>query len=195
MSEYVENAKSKLDEAKYYYELMKDNFQDRAKFKFNLDAFLSAARAVTFAFQNARGKADKLMMEWYDRKMSEWKKDKVMRLLVEMRNVSIKEHTPQMKTTAAVHVGISVMIAERLGNKRVSPDGKVEEESASPHEITQQPEVKPQASATPIISRSFRELPEWFDQDSDVMHLCKEWLSKLESFIAEAERKVKGGAS
>lgn len=191
MSEYVENAKFKLAEAKYYFEQMRLNFQDRTKFLFSLDAFLSAARAVTFAFQNARGKVDESIMEGYDRKMSEWQKDKVMRLLVEMRNVSIKEHTPQIQTTAAISFTIDAILVDSLSIKKVSPDGKVEERTTSPQGTAQQPEVKPQAPAAPtIISRSFYELPEWFDQDSDVMHLCEEWLGKLESFVAEAERMV-----
>jgi hypothetical protein len=33
--------------------------------------------------------------------------------------------------------------------------------------------------------------PETRNQDNDVMHLCEEWLDKLESFIAEAESMVK----
>jgi len=182
----VENAKFKLDEAKYYDEQMKLNFQERTKFLFYLDAFLSAARAVTFVFQNARGKVDEPTMEWYYGEMNEWRKDKVMRLLVEMRNVSIKEHTPQMQTTAAVHASIDVIIVDR----------KLEQGTKPSQEIPQQSEGEPQAPATPkIISYSFHELPEWFDQDSDVMHLCEEWLGRLEKFITEAERKVKGGAS
>jgi hypothetical protein len=52
MSEYVAEARFKLEEAKFFYEQMKLNFQDRTKFLFSLDAFLSAARAVTFVFQN-----------------------------------------------------------------------------------------------------------------------------------------------
>ena len=191
MSEYVENAKFKLAEAKYYYEQMKLNFQDSMKFLFNLDAFLSAARAVTFVFQKAKNKVDKSIMEWYSSVMDRWKKDKVMRLLVEMRNVSIKEHTPKMQTTAAVNFSISVRIVNRLNIKKVSLDGKAEERTTSPDKTVLQSKVKPQAPATPtIISRSFYELPEWFDLDSDVMRLCIKWLDKLESFISKAEKMV-----
>jgi hypothetical protein len=195
MSEYIENAKFKLDEAKYYHEQMKLNFQDRTKFLFNLDAFLSAARAVTFAFQNARSKVDESIMEWYDRKMSEWQKDKVMRLLVEMRNVSIKEHTPQIQTTAA-HMIVSFTVVDRLSVTKVSPDGRVEERTASPQVTAQQSETKPQApAASTVISRSFYDLPKWFDQDTNVMRLCEEWLGKLDGFIAEAGRVVKNRTS
>jgi hypothetical protein len=191
MSEYIRNARFKLDEAKYYYGQMELNFQDRTRFLFNLDAFLSAARAVTFAFEKARGKVDESIMEWYDRKMSEWHKDKVMRLLVEMRNVSIKEHTPQMRTTAAISFTMDAILVESLSIKKTSPDGKVEERATSPQRTAQQSEVKPQASPTQnVISYSFHELPDWFDQDSDVMHLCEEWLGKLEGFVVEAQRLV-----
>jgi hypothetical protein len=192
MNEYIENAKFKLDEAKYYYEQMKLNFQDRKKFLFNVDAFLSAARAATFVFQKARNKVDDSVMKWYDGVTDGWKKDKVMRLLVEMRNLSIKEHTPQMQTTAAVSISGNAVIVDRLSIKKVSPNGKVEERTVSPQEKTkQESEVKPQAPTVPtIIRRSFHKLPEWFEQDSDVMRLCQEWLNKLECFVGEAEKKI-----
>lgn len=191
MSEYLENAKFKLDEARYHYEQMRLNLQNRTIYLFNLDAFLSAARAVTFVFQNARNKVDESVMKWYDEMTEGWKKDEVMRLLVEMRDVSIHEHTPQMQTTAAVHVGISVMVVDSVRIKKVSPDGRVEERITSPQGTSRQPEVKPQAPTTPtIISYSFHELPEWFAQNSDVMHLCEEWLDRLEGFVVEAEKMV-----
>jgi hypothetical protein len=191
MSEYIENAKFKLDEAKYYYEQMKLNFQDRRKFLFNLDAFLSAARAVTFVFQKAKNKVDESVMKWYNAVTDGWKKDKVMRLLVEMRDVSIHKHTPQMQATAVVHASIDFILSDSLTIKKVPPNGKVEQETTCSHETPQQPEVKPQAPAAPqTVSYSFYELPEWFDEDSDVMHLCKEWLDKLEGFVVESEKMV-----
>jgi hypothetical protein len=137
MSEYVAEARFKLEECKFFYEQMKLHFQDRTKFLYFLDAFLSAARAVTFVFQNARNKVVESVMKWYDVVTDGWKRDKVMRLLVEMRNVSIKEHTPQMQTTAAVHMLLDVIIADSLSIKKVSPDGKVEERTTSPHETAQ----------------------------------------------------------
>jgi hypothetical protein len=192
VSESVENAKFKLDEAKYYYEQMRVNFQDRRAFLFNLDAFLSAARAVTFVFKKGREKMNEALVKLYDDRVEgEWKADKVMRLLINMRNVSIKEHTPQMQTTPAVDLSSNVTIVGSITIKKVSPDGKVEERTVSPNETIQQPEVKSQApAANAVISRSFYKLPDWFDQDSDIMHLCREWLAKLEGFIAEAEKMV-----
>jgi hypothetical protein len=192
MSEFVENSKFKLDEAKYYFEQMKLNFQDRTKFLFSLDAFLSAARAVTFVFQNARSKVNESIMNWYDTVAEEWRKEKVMRLLVEMRNVSIKEHSPQMQTSAAVNLGESVGFGYTIIIKKSSPDGKVEEKTISSQESPKQPsKIKSQTpAATTVISRSFYDLPEWFDLDSDVMRLCEEWLRKLGEFVTKAEEAV-----
>jgi len=106
--------------------------------------------------------------------------------------VSIKEHTPQMQTTATLHFGIDVVFADSLSIKKVSPDGKGGERTTPQVTAAQESEVKPQAPASStVISRSFYDLPEWLDQDNDVMRLCEEWLGKLEGFIAEAEKMVR----
>jgi hypothetical protein len=192
MSEYVREARFKLEESKFFHEQMKLNFQDKTKFLNYLDAFLSAARAVTFVFKKGREKMGDALVRLYDSKVEcEWKADKIMRLLKELRNVSIKEHTPKTQTTAAVHMSLSVTIGNSLGIKKVSPEGKLEQRATSPQETAQQPEVKPQAPTnSTIVSYSFYELPKWFDKDRDVMHLCKEWLNKLEGFVVDAEKKV-----
>lgn len=187
MSEYVAETRFKLDEAKFFYEQMKSNLQDRAKFLYFLDAFLSAARAVTFVFQKARGKVDEFIIKWYDNKVYEWKNDKVMRFFIEIRNISVKEHAPKMQTTAAADFTISLTIGESLIIKKISPGGKVEERTVSPIEKDQKPSNQQTSSTTRIVNYSFHELPKGFDEDPDVMRLCAKYLDILEEFVAEAE--------
>lgn len=171
---------------------MKSNLQDRAKFLYFLDAFLSAARTVTWVFQKARGKAEKSLMEWYDSKVTEWNEDAIMRFFKEMRNISVKEHTPKMQTTAAVDFLMTVTIGESLTVKKISPDGSVQQVASSSPKTTEESNKKQQtASATArVVSYSFYELPKGFSEDPDVIALCGKYLDMLEAFVKEAESRV-----
>ena len=47
----VTDTMDKLNEAKYFLKSMNDNTPEREAFKYNLSAFLAAARSVTFIMQ------------------------------------------------------------------------------------------------------------------------------------------------
>ena len=44
----MNNTEDKLSEAKYFLERMKEHVMDREAFRYNLSAFLTAFRSVTF---------------------------------------------------------------------------------------------------------------------------------------------------
>lgn len=192
MSEYVSETRFKLDEARFFYEQMRLSLQDRTKFLYFLDAFLSTARAVTWVFQKARGKVEESLMVWYDTTITEWKGNEIMRFFIEMRNISVKEHTPKMQTTAAVDFHITVTIGESLAIKKVSPDGSVQQVASSSPKTTEESDKKQQTASTTarIVSYSFFELPKGFSEDPDVIALCGKYLDMLEAFVTEAESKV-----
>jgi hypothetical protein len=171
---------------------MKSNFQDKAKFLYFLDAFLSAARTVTLVFQKARGKVDESVMRWYDGKVTKWKNDAIMRFFIETRNISVKEHTPKMQTTAAVDLHITFTIGESLTVRKISPEGTVQQAGSSPPKAAEETRER-QQSASPtarIISFSFYELPDGFSEDPDVITLCGRYLGVLEAFVTEVESRI-----
>ena len=82
--------KFKLEEAKYFYEQMKfwiGNCKDEeavTKFLYCLDAFLAAARNVSFVFEK-EFKDNSELIEFYKITTNEWKKNPVMFFLKEMK--------------------------------------------------------------------------------------------------------------
>lgn len=168
---------------------MELNFQDITIFTYSLLAFLPIARSVTLVFQK-QFHGNKQLMDWYESKVKEWEDNKIMKFFIEMRNVSLKEHTPKMKLTRTVPFTVDAILV-----RKVSPDGKIEQtETQSPCSSTEQSKEREQhAQPSPRVVRySFHELPEWFDDNPDVMRFCKKYLEELEKFVIEAESMIKG---
>ena len=190
MSEYVAEARFKLEEAKFFYEQMKLNFQDRTKFLYYLDAFLCSARSVTLVFQKARGKADDLM-KWYNSKVEEWKNNKIINLFRELRNVSVHENVPETGTTSVITISSNaILTSAKAVIERISPDGKIERSETLPQMRTKQIKKEEHAPIKPQIVRYFfHELPNWFDENPDVMLLCRKYLDELDKFVTEAKER------
>jgi len=194
MSEYARNLQTrfKLEEAKFFYQQMELSFQDRTKFLYFLDAFLASARSVTQVFKK-EFHDDKLLMNWYNSKVEEWKNNKIMKFFKQMRNISLKEHTPKTKLTRAVSFTVDAHLVDRFSVTKISPDGTTEQVEIPPREPVK-PSKEKEKIAPPspkTISYSFHELPEWFDENPDVMYLCKAYLEALEKFVTEAENMKK----
>jgi hypothetical protein len=192
VSEYIAETRFKLEEAKFFYEQMKLNLQERTKFRYYLDALLASARAVTHVFQKGRGKTSNSLMEWYDSKVNEWNDKPIMRFFIELRNTSLKEHTPRMQTTATLGFSFDVILVDSLAVKKVSPEGPVQQVGSSPSKTDEAESKKQETASTKprVVIYSFNELPSGFSQDPEVMALCQKYLKILESFVKEAESKV-----
>lgn len=91
-------ALEKLEETKYFLIKMEESIDDLAKFKFNLSAFLSAGRSVTFYLQKEfthNPKFDK----WYPKKQDEMKDDSLFkyfndkrRTVVHIKTIDVRGH-------------------------------------------------------------------------------------------------------
>lgn len=194
MSEYGHGfePRFKLEEAKFFYQKMEfalQKFEDESsmtKFLYFLDAFLAATRNVTFVFQR-EFKHNTKLMEWYDKKVEEWRNNKIMKLFVEMRNISLKEHTPETLTLSASQGGFdtSRAIIEDTANGK---DIQIRIPIYGSAEKTPQNQTQLRSSVV-----YFYKVPQWFDENPDVMYLCEKYLGELEKFVVEAENLVKGG--
>lgn len=178
----------KLEEAKFFYQQMElalRNIKGESsptKFLFYLDAFLAAARNVTFVFQKEFNK-NKKTMGWYEKKVQEWQEDKVMRLFIEMRNLSTKEHTPETLTFSASKGGLD--IAKAIIAHTANGDIQIKIPVYGSTEITS--ENKDQLRSSAVY---FYRVPQWFDENPDVILLCKHYIEKLEGFVVEAEKMI-----
>jgi len=193
MSENASNLeiKFKLQEARFFLEQMKFNFQDRTKFRYFLDAFLASARSITHVFKS-EFHGNKALLKWYQSKVEEWSNNKIMKFFKEMRNISLKEHTPNTRITAEATFSVDVVLRHTVIAKKISPNGTTEVRETPLHESTQKSKKGKQTKlARPkIVSYSFLHSFKWFDENSDVMYLCKKYLDELERFVTEVENRT-----
>ena len=113
----------KLEEAKFFFQQMELNYQERINFRYYLDAFLASSRSVTNVFKK-QFKHNNVLMKYYEGKVQEWKKIKIMKFFIEMRNISLKEQSPDTKKKYGLTWYTEVNISEKDVKKVVDSDGK-----------------------------------------------------------------------
>lgn len=171
------NTEEKLLEAKYFLERMTEKQSDRDAFKYNLSAFLAAARSVTLIMQKEFDKAPGFE-KWYSEKQAKMKSDEVMSLLNKKRVMTI--HQQPVRPRAHVNVGISeqLVIGESVSIVVTHADGTIERSESEPTPPSRPAETK----VTTEWRWYFEELPE-----RDAITLCQEQIVKLETLVTECE--------
>src|SRR4030067_101704 len=115
----------RLEAAKLMYEHMILDFQDEKKFRYFLDAFLALARSVPHILKSEFHN-DKSLARWYEYRAIEFCSSKIVKFLIKLRNISLKEHTPMMVTTAAVSFSANAIIGDSPDTKKISTEGNPE---------------------------------------------------------------------
>ena len=173
----VLQARLYLDAALYYYQQMEFNLQDRRKFLYSLLAFLSIARSVTFVFKKDTSE-NRQLKAWYQEKVKEWEKNKIMKSFKKLRNVTIHRHTPDTRARKSLTWAANMNLAEKDVKKVVNSNGKGHwVTSLLPLEVIDEK----------VIGYHFVHDFKWFNEIPDVMNLCKKYLGELEKFVSEAE--------
>lgn len=180
------NTRDKLLEARYFLERMKELQSERVSFRYNLSAFLSAARSVTFVMQKEFKKVPKFD-EWYKNKEEEMKRDKTMKFLLEQRNIAVKEKlaNPRRHTKISIICGITVTPSVSTVTKH--SDGTVEiEESTTSINCPKYPSESMEEIKDLWF---FRDIPgdKHVTPDDDVITVCEEHIFKLEKLVDECE--------
>lgn len=170
--------REKLLEAKYFLECIKERQSDRDVFKYNLSAFLAAARSVTFIMQTEFDKVTGFR-EWYNEKQSNMRNDETMRLLNDKRRITI--HTQPIQPRAHVNINIPVYgtASSNISMVITRADGTIERRETEP---TLPLPAPAKTDVTMEWRWYFDELPE-----KDVVTLCGEHIIKLETLVAECE--------
>jgi hypothetical protein len=78
----------KLLEAEHFLSLM--HIDEHSHFQFNLNAFLAAARNVTFVLNSSLSRVPDFKV-WYELRQDEMRSDAAMRFFVDLRNISQKQ--------------------------------------------------------------------------------------------------------
>jgi hypothetical protein len=194
----ISNSRYKLEAAKYHLQRMRDTQSslNYYHFRYELDAFLSAARSVT-SLPAPWGKESKWYIEqefshrpgfrkWYDDRVDEFKTDTTWPFLKQERNIVVHFNQKSVHTRADAtysfveHLPISSTSTATVTN---TVDGTTQISGSS--ENMTQPEAKPtEASIERIWYFDTNEIT----GDKKVIPVCEWLIGTLERLIDEVER-------
>jgi len=177
----VMQAQFKLGEAKHFLEQMK-NSSDKEIFLFNLDAFLSASRSVTWVLQNEFSN-DTRFQKWYNDKQREMQADPLLTFFKDMRNAAVKAAAPDVMAQTHVSIVEVVRITETVSIRKISPDGKEEVFHFGPEKVDSGAKKSDEGGVTITHKFFFAEKPE-----QDIMALCSLYFEKLAAIVEEAKK-------
>jgi len=171
------NTRVKLQEAKYFLEQMRSKPADRNSFQCNLNAFLSAARSITFVMQTEFSEVLDFT-EWYVQKQFELKNSKKMILLNDKRVLTI--HKKSVKPRA--HVKLSI-------NEHIGLTDSVKVVIRRANGTTETTESKPTPKKKPAVSDTVTQWKWYYDDypQEDIITLSEEQLATLETLVTDCE--------
>jgi hypothetical protein len=96
-----------IEELEYFYKALEEKEAKPSEFTYNLNAFLSRGRSITWIIEKQYSKHPDFS-SWYTLRQKEMRNDKLMKFFVEARNISVKEHSinPHFNMTMR-HITIS----------------------------------------------------------------------------------------
>src|SRR6266699_5877290 len=129
----------KLKEATYFLGQMRSSLQDPEVFRFNLSAFLSAARSIAqYALKEAQTKPQG--QTWYEDFV---KQDRFMRFFASKRDANIHDQIVQLDGHVDVYVKDAAHVGERALVEKFDRDGNLIEA------VSAEPGADPDAKWTP----------------------------------------------
>lgn len=178
------DAQQKYDEAEYFLEMMKENIEDRQKFRYNLSAFVIAARSVTFVLQKEFSKNPKFD-KWYCEKQMQMRRDKLFKFLKDKRDYVIhKKGTIDTRAEISTTINLSMAASVSFEAIGIKADGTIENEKHS--EPPAKPKLTPKPNDTEETKWFFKD---WSEPDEDVIALCARYIKELKIIVEEAESK------
>ena len=188
----------KLEEAEYYFEELKRNIENDRIFGFNLSAFVTSARSVTFImqkeFHHIIGFED-----WYTNKQRLIQSDNDFKFFNELRVATV--HTKALQPNKKVKVSIvepAISITDSVSVRVIRAGKAVEEHPAQDENMDTQQVPSFTKAFEPFrslgkksarnkgsrnISRFFKERP-----DDDLVGLCEKYVGKLKKLVDECEQ-------
>ncbi len=175
------NSRAKLLETKYFLDCMTKNQIECDTFKYNLSAFLAAARSVTLIMQTEFSKVLGFN-QWYKNKQTEMENDSTMNIMNNKRRMTI--HVTPVIATEHTNINISLQL------NIPSPSVSIEVRNSHGNVVEQREsrsEPPPPHSAPKVTTETlwyFEELP-----NTDVLTLCKKYIDYLDALVSECESR------
>jgi hypothetical protein len=203
----MNNTNEKLAEARYFLDRMIEDRYSPATpknpFGYHLNAFLCAFRSITLIMQKELAHHPGFK-QWYAKQVEWMEKDAQMKLLVEMRNMVLKQESIPRSTSVEVRLGtpptavasvgsVTVTITDKNGNIIEQSTTKEQENQVAPPADLENPS-EPSSKliwhirTTPEIEEILSKFPnldiENFLQ-TDIITICETCFGKLESAMLD----------
>ncbi len=169
-------ARQKFSEAAYFYNGMLAHRTNPVVFPYYLSAFVSALRSVTFYLQKQYAHRP-AFGPWYAAKQQEMRADPVLRMLVEKRNMALKEEPFDL------HFKQGWKMPDKYGGVITTTFLGVREEAQRDGRVRTFLQVEkdgPEEEVETEISWHFTD-----DDPLDVMNHCYEGLEKMDAMLKE----------
>ncbi len=166
----------KIKEAEYFYNQMLKTEENSNVFKYNLSAFLAAARSVLqFALKEAKNKSNG--RQWYD---SVIRDSTVVSFFKDKRDLNI--HTEPVKVRKDVNILIreTLRVSESIKIIKRDKNGNIIEECQSGPEP---PKIKEEIP--PEVTHKYK-FDDWSGTE-DIPTLCQQYLTELKNIVSDGQ--------
>ncbi len=168
----------KLDEAQYFLNRMGQSPGPRT-FRFDLSAFLSAARsALQYALEEAKSKSGG--QAWYDAQISG---NAVVKFFKDQRNISIHCQPVVPTTSANVTVPERIGLSDPVRIQLVNPEGKIIQDVS----VGGQPNPSPPPPQPAVVTYSYS-FVDWRGPE-DVLTLSRRYLAETQAIVNDGVAK------
>ena len=170
--------RDKLDEAKYFLSQVIDSRDNPTIFKFNLSAFLTAARSVLqYAHREASDGAAKA---WYESSIAG---DPLLQFFKDERDLNI--HT----TPADPSVSVDITSGDTMHLTESTVVTKYDEHRRLMESISIPPDETPARHEGPRDSKAYRYIFDDWGEQHEVVTLAEQYLRSLERLVADGVLK------
>lgn len=175
---------NKLYEAKYFFNQMKYNLNNPQILGFNISAFITAARTVTWFMQKEYASNPKFS-SWYETKQQEMKDDSVCKFFHDLRTANIHTHSPKTHREVSVSISESVPVSDSISVKVTRAGNVIQESSSKETEIKNSNSINHNTGN--LNSNNNVTIKMVFEDKlgDDGISLCESYLSKIEKIVDE----------
>lgn len=181
----MERTDLKLNEAKFFFEMLQVNEGKYPEFDYYLNAYFGSARAVLWVMKAEYSKVEG-WKEWYEKKTPGIEIEGMLKKIVDARNRSLKQEPLKTEEYITVEVedGNFVDIEEKMNKfskKKVEIEIKIPENSSHRMDET---EKELHIVGKLKVSNTIKEF-----KNVDILEICKKYISWLNEIVNECEKR------
>lgn len=182
----MERTNSKLNEAKFFLEMLQINNEKYPEFDYYLNAYFVSARAVLWIMKAEYSKIEG-WKQWYDNKTPEAKVQVMLKNIVQARNRSLKQNPLKTRKYITLELGDGEFVDIKEKMRKFSGK-KVELEIQA---VKNKKRVVEETDSTLHmvgkinINNTIKEF-----KNNDILEICKNYINWLEEIVEECEKKI-----